>query len=87
MLAAAAYYEYQAPGLGQDFLGKIDAAIADISSNPERWPILGGQTRRRLVHRFPYGVYYRIEPEEIVIVAIADLRRRPDYWVTRRLTN
>jgi plasmid stabilization system protein ParE len=59
MLDAAKYYELQATGLGEDFLDKIDTAIQDISENPERWPIVRGHVRRRLVHRFPYA--FRIE--------------------------
>jgi hypothetical protein len=42
-------------------------------------------TRRCLIAKFPYGVIYHYSPEqdEIVIVAIAHLHRRPDYWVSR----
>ena len=83
MLSAAAYYEAQARGLGKDFLQKIDVAIQDLAPHPERWPIVLSQVRRRLVHRFPYGVFYHCDPDEIVILAVADLRRRPNYWVGR----
>ena len=40
MLDAARYYELQAPGLGDDFLNKIDSAVQDIGRHPERWPII-----------------------------------------------
>lgn len=42
-------------------------------------------TRRCLIAKFPYGIIYDFSPEhdEIVIVAIAHLHRRPDYWVSR----
>ncbi len=52
-------------GLGADFLDKIDSAIQDISENPERWPIIKAHVRRRLVHRFPYALLYRVEPDEV----------------------
>jgi hypothetical protein len=42
-----------------------------------------GLTRRALVARFPYQVVYRIRPGEIVIVAVAHLKRRPGYWKNR----
>ena len=58
MLDAARYYETQAPGLGIDFLDKIDSAIHDIGTHPERWPIVCSNTRRRLIHRFPYALLY-----------------------------
>ena len=42
------------------------------------------KTRRALVPRFPYQVVYRLRPDEIVIVAVAHLKRRPGYWKIRR---
>lgn len=83
MLDAARYYELQAPGLGVDFLEKIDSAVRDIGEDPERWPVLRLQIHRRLVHRFPYGLLYRVDPDEIIILATMHLHRHPDYWIGR----
>jgi plasmid stabilization system protein ParE len=83
MLDAARYYELQAPGLGDDFLDKIDAAVLDIGENAERWPVVRLNIRRRLVHRFPYALLYRVDPDEIVIQATMHLHRHPDYWLNR----
>ena len=83
MLDAARYYELQASGLGGDFLDKIDSAVQDIGMHPERWPVIRFNIRRRLIHRFPYALLYRIDPEEIVIQAIMHLHRRPGYWMDR----
>jgi len=83
MLDAAHYYELQAAGLGIDFLDKIDSAVQDISKNPDRWPIIRFHIRRRLIHRFPFGLLYRIDPDEIIILATMHLHRHPDYWINR----
>lgn len=83
MLDAAKYYELQAQDLGVDFLNKIDSAIHDISCNPERWPILRFNVRRRLIHRFPYGLLYQVDPDEVVILATMHLHRHPTYWIDR----
>jgi plasmid stabilization system protein ParE len=83
MLDAARYYELQAPGLGDDFLNKIDSAVQDIGRHPERWPIIQSNIRRRLVHRFPYALLYRVDPEEVVIQATMHLHRHPEYWINR----
>lgn len=83
LLDAARYYEIQARGLGREFLDKIDAAILDIREAPERWPIVNSCIRRRLVHRFPYALLYRVEPDAIIIQATMHLHRRPDYWIER----
>ena len=83
MLDAARYYERQASGLGDDFLDKIDAAVRDIGEHPERWPLVRLNIRRRLVHRFPYALLYRVDPDDVVIQATMNLHRRPDYWLNR----
>jgi hypothetical protein len=47
-------------------------------------PISADQkTRRLLVNRFPYQAVYRVRHGEIVIVALAHLKRRPGYWKHR----
>lgn len=83
LLDAAQYYELQAAGLGSEFLDKMDAAILNLRQAPEQWPIITSNTRRCLVHRFPYALLYRVEPEAIIIQATMHLRRRPDYWIGR----
>ncbi|MBI5025569.1 MAG: type II toxin-antitoxin system RelE/ParE family toxin [Nitrospirae bacterium] len=83
MYEAARYYESQASGLGIDYLSEVERAVASIAESPETWPKFDGELRRRLVRRFPFGILYYIESEEIVIVAVAHLRRRPGYWKKR----
>jgi toxin ParE1/3/4 len=83
MLDAARFYEEQASGLGADFLDAIDAAVRGLQEHPERWPVVGLGIRRRLVARFPYALLYRVEPEEVLILATMHLHRRPGYWIGR----
>jgi len=83
MVDAAGYYEVQVSGLGQDFLAKVASAVADIAENPDRWPVVRLNVRRRLVHRFPYALLYRVDPDEVVVLAVAHLHRHPTYWVGR----
>jgi plasmid stabilization system protein ParE len=83
MLNAAHYYELQVAGLGDAFLDKIESATSDIAEHPERWPIVRQNIRRRLIHRFPYSLLYRIESQSVVILAVAHLHRHPSYWIKR----
>ena len=41
------------------------------------------QVHRCLVHRFPYGILYCIEPDVVHILAVMNLHRDPDYWKHR----
>jgi plasmid stabilization system protein ParE len=83
MVEAAKYYESQAGGLGANYLSEIERAVAAIAESPEIWPIIEGKLRRRLVRRFPFGILYCIDPNEIVVVAVAHLRCKPGYWRER----
>jgi plasmid stabilization system protein ParE len=84
MLEAARYYELQASGLGADFLDKIESAMRDIGAHPERWPLVRFNIRRRLIHRFPYCLLYRVDPDEVIVLATMHLHRHPGYWLDRR---
>lgn len=80
MLEAAICYHSKASGLAADYLSEVERAAQSVRESPDTWPIIEGGLRRRLVRRFPFGILYRIEPEKIVIVAVAHLRRKPGYW-------
>lgn len=51
---------------------------------PEQGPLLESGVRRLLVEGFPYGVLYAVETEQVVVLAVMHLRRRPGYWRGRR---
>ncbi|MGR3292459.1 MAG: type II toxin-antitoxin system RelE/ParE family toxin [Candidatus Scalindua sp.] len=83
MIEAAKYYESQTAGLGTDYLSEIERAVATIAESPKMWPIVEAKLRRRLVRRFPFGILYFIDSNEIVVVAVAHLSRKPGYWRER----
>jgi toxin ParE1/3/4 len=83
MFDAARYYEDQATGLGKDFLDKIELAVRDIGEHPVTRPVVRENIRQRLIHRFPFGLLYRVDPDEVIVLAVMHLRRHPDYWLDR----
>jgi plasmid stabilization system protein ParE len=74
------YYEDKERGLGYDFAVEVYATIQRIIAFPKAWPVMKNGFRRSLVRRFPYGVLYSEEDEEIWIVAVMHLHRNPEYW-------
>jgi hypothetical protein len=40
-------------------------------------------TRRCLTNKFPYGILYRIVENNIRIMAVMNLHRKPGYWKNR----
>jgi hypothetical protein len=77
------YYTEIEEELGYDFAVEVYEAIKRSISFPKAWPIIEGDIRRSLVKRFPYGVLYSGENNDIFILAIMNLHRHPDYWKHR----
>ena len=80
---AAAWYEEQLSGLGHQFLDEVLAALSALTENPLVYPVVHRNTRRVLIHRFPFGVYYRIEGVTIVVPAVMHGSRDPRRWRIR----
>ncbi|MFO1351283.1 MAG: type II toxin-antitoxin system RelE/ParE family toxin [Gammaproteobacteria bacterium] len=77
------YYEAHQTGLGFALFEEVWAAIERIEQHPEAWQSISQRARRCRLKRFPYGVIYQIRVEEILVVAIAHLHRKPGYWRSR----
>lgn len=81
---AALWYEAQCPGLGHQFLDEVLAVFSSISEMPLTSQVVHRNTRRALTHRFPFGIYYRVEGDRIVVVAVMHGSRNPRCWKSRR---
>jgi plasmid stabilization system protein ParE len=86
LLEAVLWYERQRVGLGAELFDAVLTTISLLDTHDEAGSPIGGdpRTRRLLVNRFPYQVVYRLRESEIVIVAVAHLKRRPGYWRHRK---
>ena len=82
---AVDYYIDINPLLADAFVAEVEHAILMIRKYPNRWRSVAGNVRRYLVHRFPFGIYYISDCDEINIFAIMHLSRKPDYWFTRKV--
>ncbi|AXS81605.1 type II toxin-antitoxin system RelE/ParE family toxin [Marinobacter sp. Arc7-DN-1] len=67
---AYSWYEQQAAGLGEVFIGELEAACESIRSLPETWPKFGKRTRRFLLTKFPYAVVYTPSTSTCHVVAV-----------------
>lgn len=78
-----AYYGRIRLDLGLRFADAVADAVRAAAQNPEIGAPRSRNTRRRLVKGFPFAVIYAVRGDEILVVAVADGRRRPDYWASR----
>ena len=83
LLREVAYYAKARSGVGMRFQAAVEAAAKLAMAHP-----LGGapsfaDTRSVLVRGFPFSLVYRATPDEVLVVAIAPHRKRPQYWASR----
>ncbi|MGQ0554623.1 MAG: type II toxin-antitoxin system RelE/ParE family toxin [Nitrospiraceae bacterium] len=83
MIAAAQYCQQQSAGLRSEFLSEVERTVAAVLARPEAAPKVKKEIRRRFLKRFLFGVLYAVTSDEVVIVAVMHLRRRPGYWEDR----
>jgi len=81
---AAQYYDAESPGLGAAFLAEAERSVTAILQYPDSGRAVRGSVRQRLLRRFPYGLLYRVRGEQVRILTVMNLRRRPAYWVGRQ---
>ena len=80
---AAAWYEAQREGLGHEFLDELARTLKLVGANPTLYPLVHRQTRRALLHRFPFAVFYRAEDRQVMVIAVMHAKRSPRHWKRR----
>ena len=74
------YYEDKSLGLGFEFSKEIYSTIQRILQFPKAWSKISQNCRRCITQRFPYGVIYQVKEDEIIIVSIMQLNKKPKSW-------
>ena len=80
---AVDYYETCQAGLGLAFAKEVFSTVQRILEHPHAWSRMSENTRRCLTNRFPFGVIYQIVENEVIVLAVMQLNRRPNYWGER----
>ena len=75
--AAFDWYENERYGLGFELLDELRATYDRIALGPFKYPVLRSGVRRALTKRFPYAVYFAVEGDVVVVVAVLHANRDP----------
>ena len=79
----------ESPGLGDEFIAEVSAALDRIDEAPESYPAWPGTPavdpliRKATVQRFPYLIAFEKHAQHLLVLAVAHAKRRPLYWLTR----
>jgi plasmid stabilization system protein ParE len=80
---AYGWYEGRRTGLGEEFLGCVDACIQAVCRTPEMYATIHENYRRGLVRRFPYAIFYEFAAETVTIYCVSHTSQHPDKWRRR----
>ena len=83
---AVAYFDARRDGLGDRFEEDLQSTVTLVTAHPLSGKAISDRVRKARLRTFPYNIIYIIDPNEVVIVAVAHHRRRPGYWRARLVT-
>ncbi len=75
-----AYYDRESRTLGDRFANAYLDALDRIAASPRLYPRRGRDFRQCRLKKFPYALVYRIQRQTIIVIAVAHLSRKPEYW-------
>lgn len=81
--SACARYDEQSRELGDRFLDAVLSTIELVSEYPHGFAVVHQDVRRALTKSFPFGVFYTVRSEEIVILGCFHASRSPRVWKAR----
>ena len=77
------WYEQQQLGLGFEFLAFLDAAFTEVVRRPFSFPKVLRKTRKVVLRRFPYLLFFSIEESRILVTGVFHAHREPGSWNDR----
>jgi plasmid stabilization system protein ParE len=64
------WYENKNEGLGSEFMRALDATLSTVKRSPTLFAVIHKQVRRAMLRRFPYGVFYLYEDDQIIVHSV-----------------
>ncbi len=80
---AATWYEEQQDELGKRFLTEWKRTENRMAANPEIHRCFEGEWRSCRFEVFPYTLIFRVCGDDLQVLAVMHMSRRPGYWKQR----
>src|SRR6185312_14975529 len=78
------WYEAKQPGLGAEFIGDFRRAYQRLHQSPSFYSVRFSNVRRLNLERFPYGLFYVLEPNAIHLLGLLHASRDTESILTGR---
>jgi toxin ParE1/3/4 len=83
LASVKADYDAEDPTIGRRFAAAVDDALDKIEKTPFLFPLVTDDVRFIIPRRFPYVVYYRVEGDHVVVLAVVHKRQDQAKWKRR----
>lgn len=81
---AIAWHEGRESGLGSRLRHEIEKSVGRIVRSPLQFPIVyRSDIRRAILIKFPYSIFFSIEDNFILVIAVFHWKRDPAIWQGR----
>ena len=80
---AVRWYEAREEGLSREFIDELDRVVRLFRFYPHAGMQIEPEIRRFLFTRCPYSLIYGSDEKTIVVIAVANQHREPNYWADR----
>ena len=84
LVVAFDWFEEQRAQLGDEFLEAVQSTFRTIELYPEMFAVVHDEVRRAIVPRFPFAVFYLVEPRRTVVLRVLHTARNPALWPAAR---
>lgn len=78
------YYDEINLQLSDSFLADLDLIISNIKDHPEGYQRRIGEVRIAFLHKFSFGIFYKIYPSHISIIAVLHTSQDFERWLSGR---
>jgi plasmid stabilization system protein ParE len=78
--AALAWYLERSVRAAAGFEAAFESAIGFLAAFPEACPLRDERHRCCCLRRYPYGLVYRVDGDQVRVIAVAHNRQLPGYW-------
>lgn len=82
---AVDWYRRKNPALGTRFARAVDNTLDSIETMPTSFAKVDEFVRVAKVRKFPYGIYFELDGDEVLIFCVCHLSRDSKFWKSRKM--
>lgn len=83
LIDAEDWYDARLPGLGMRFREEVGETVLRMRENPHQFPVVLRDVHRARLRKFPYGLFFSVEVDTLVVIACFHGSRDPKRWERR----